>query len=125
MATVTRVNGLRNLVGTMYTDNCNAYLITVKIANATAVDLQAEDDAVDEVVEQILKEISPLAFYMPADNSGKIHVIMDKSINDATELRTRIRNIGKPTSGTVTAIGPNSIDISGTTVVAASSMTIA
>jgi hypothetical protein len=123
--TVTRVNGLRNLVGTMFMDNCNAYLITVKIANATAVDLQAEDDGMDEVVEQILKEINPLAFYMPADNSGKIHVIMDKSVNDATELRTRIRNVGKPASGTVTAVGPNSIDISGTTVTLATSLTIA
>lgn len=125
MATVTRVNGLRNLVGTMYMDNCNAYLITVKVAAGTAVDLQAEDDAMDETVEQILKEISPLAFYMPADNTGKIHVIMDKSVNDATELRTRIRNIGKPASGTVTAVGPNNIDISGTTVSLATSLTIA
>jgi hypothetical protein len=106
-------------------DNCNAYLITVKIANETAVNLQAEDDAMDEVVEQILKEINPLAFYMPADSSGKIHVIMDKSVNDATELRTRIRNIGKPTGGTVTAVGPNTIDISGTTVTLATSLTIA
>jgi hypothetical protein len=50
---------------------------------------------------------------------------MDKSINDATELRTRIRNIGKPTGSSVTAVGPNAIDISGTTVVAASSITVA
>jgi hypothetical protein len=123
--TVTRVNGLRNLVGTLYMDNCNAYLITVKIANATAVDLQTEDDAMNEVVEQILKEINPLAFYMPVDNSGKIHVIMDKSVNDATELQTRIRNIGKPASGTVTAVGPNNIDISGTTVAVPTSLTLA
>ena len=62
---------------------------------------------------------------MPAASSGVMHVIMDKSINDATELRTRIRNIGKPTGSSVTAVGPNAIDISGTTVVAASSITVA
>jgi hypothetical protein len=117
MASVTRVNGLRNLVGTVYADNCNIFLITVKIANATAVDLQAEDDAMDETVELILKEINPLAFYMPADNSGKIHVVMDKSINDAVELRTRIRNMSP--------VGANSINVTGTTVTAATSFTVA
>ena len=117
MAVVTRVNGLRNLVGTVYADNCNIFLITVKIANGTAVDLQAEDDAMDETVELILKEINPLAFYMPADNSGKIHVVMDKGINDATELRTRIRNLSPA--------GANAVVISGTTVTAATSFTVA
>jgi hypothetical protein len=63
----------------------------------------------------IVKEINPLAWFAPVDNSGKIHVIMDKSINDATELRTRIRNMSPV----------NSIVVSGTTVVAASSITIA
>ena len=123
--TVTRVNGLRNLVATMYMDNCNAYLITVKNAAATAIDLQAEDDATDEVVEMIIKEISPMAFYMPADNTGKIHVIMDKSVNDATELRTRIRQVGKDAGATTTSIGGNDVDISGTTVTLATSPTIA
>jgi hypothetical protein len=125
MATVTRVNGLRNLVGTLYMDNCNAYLITVKNASASAIDLQAEDDATDEVVEMIVREINPLAFYMPADSSGKIHVIMDKSINDASELRTRIRQIGKDAGASTTSIGGNDVDISGTTVTLATSLTLA
>lgn len=118
MTTVTRVNGLQTTVATLYKPNCNAYLITVKNAAATAIDLQGEDDAVDEVVEMIVREISPLAYWLPADTSGKIHVIMDKSINDAVELRTRIRNMG-------TAVGANGIDVTGTTVAAASSITIA
>jgi hypothetical protein len=107
-------------------DNCNAYLITIKNSTGpTAIDLQTEDDAMNEVVEQIVKEINPLAFYMPADNSGKIHVILDKSINDATELQIRIRRIGKPAGSDVTTVGPNSIDIGGTTVTLATSLTIA
>ena len=125
MATVTRVNGLRNLVATLYMDNCNAYLITVKNAAASAIDLQAEDDAMDEVVEMIIKELNPMAFYMPADSSGKIHVIMDKGINDATELRTRIRQIGKDAAASTTSVGGNDVDISGTTVTLATSLTLA
>jgi hypothetical protein len=120
MATVTRVHGSETQVGTLYALNCNAYLITVKIANGTAVDLQTQDSyganaQVDGVIEQIVKEINPLAWYAPADNSGQIHVIMDKSVNDATELRTRIRNLSPI----------NSVVVSGTTVTAASSITIA
>ena len=125
MATVTRVNGLRNLVATLYMDNCNAYLITVKNTGGTAIDLQAEDDAMDEVVEMIIKELNPMAFYMPADSSGKIHVIMDKSINDATELRTRIRQIGKDAGASTTSVGGNDVDISGTTVTLPTSLTLA
>lgn len=126
MATVTRVNGTDTAVGTLYSPNCNAYLITVKIANGTAVDLQTQDgvdsdgagadtSGTDQVLEMIVKEINPLAWFAPADNSGKIHVIMDKSINDATELRTRIRNMSPI----------NTVVVTGTTVVAASSITIA
>jgi hypothetical protein len=50
---------------------------------------------------------------------------MDKGVNDATELRTRIRRIGLDSGATTTSIGANDVDISGTTVVAASSLTIA
>ena len=123
---VTRVHGTDTTVGTLYSPNCNAYLITVKIANGTAVDLQAQDgvdsdgagaDAggADQVLEMIVKEINPLAWFAPADASGKIHVVMDKGISDATELRTRIRNM--------TTL--NGINVTGTTVVAASSITVA
>jgi hypothetical protein len=116
MATVTRVNGLKATVGTLYNDNCNLFKITVKVAAGTAVDLTAEDDAVDEVVEQIVKEINPLAYVAVNANTGIIYVVMDKAINDAAELQVRIRRIGKDTGATTTSIGPNDIDISGTTV---------
>ena len=126
MATVTRVNGTSTAVGTLFSPNCNAYLITVKIANGTAVDLQTQDGAdsdgagadaagADQVIEMIVKELNPLAWFAPADNSGKIHVIMDVSIDDASELQIRIRRMSPV----------NTIVVSGTTVVAASSITIA
>ena len=125
MATVTRIHGLRNTVGTLYADNCNLYLITVKNASNSAIDLNAEDDGVDEVVEAIVKEINPLAFFVASDTSGKIHVVMDKSINNASELQVRIRRIGLDSGATTTSIGPNDVDISGTTVVAGTSFTVA
>lgn len=116
MAGITRTTGLQATVDTVYTPGCNLYLITVKNAGATAIDLRGEDDAVNETVEAIIGEINPLA-YMTADaNTGLMYVIVDKSIDSASELQTRIRTIGKDAGATTTSIGPNDIDISGTTV---------
>lgn len=125
MASVTRVNGLAVTVGTLYSLNANAFLITVKNASASAIDLRAEDDAIDEAVEQIIKEVNPLMFFVTDSSAGTIHVVVDKSINSASELQTRIRRIGIDSGATTTSIGPNDIDISGTTVAAASSITVA
>ncbi len=116
MGAVTRLTGLRNTVGTLYADNCNLFLITVKNASASAIDLRAEDDAVNETVEYIVKELNPLAFFVTNSAAGTICVVMDKAINSASELQTRIRTIGKDNNATTTSIGPNDIDISGTTV---------
>ena len=54
-------------------------------------------------------------FVVDAD-TGLIYIIMDKAINSASELQIRVRRIGKDTNATTTSIGPNDIDISGTTV---------
>lgn len=126
MASVTRINGTQSTVATLYNPNCNLYLITVKIANGTPVDLQLQDGAdsdgagadaggADQIVEMIIKEISPLAYFVPAAGNGVIYVVMDKSISDATELRTRIRNLSPI----------NTVVVTGTTVTAATSFTVA
>ena len=125
MGSFTRTNGLACTVATLYNLNANAFLITVKNAAASAIDLRAEDDAVDEVVEQIVKEINPLMFFVTNSTAGTIHVIMDQSVNSASELQVRIRRIGIDSGATTTSIGPNDIDISGTTVAAAASITVA
>ena len=125
MGSLTRVNGLAVTVGTLYNLNVNAFLITVKNTSASAIDLRAEDDAVDEAVEQIIKELNPLMFFVTNSSAGTIHVIMDQSINSASELQTRIRRIGIDSGATTTSIGPNDIDISGTTVAAGASITVA
>lgn len=125
MATVTRVNGSGlSTAGNVFYPGAFAFKILVKIANGTAVDLRAEDDALDETVEAICKEINPLVYCTTDDNSGTMTVVCDNSAT-AADLQARIRLIGKaanyPTS-TVTAVGPNNIDTSGTLVTDAATL---
>ena len=125
MAGVTRVNGSgKSAAGDVHYPGAFAFKILVKIANGTAVDLRAEDDALDETVEQICKEINPLVYHTTNDNSGTMTVVCDNSVT-AADLQTRIRTIGTaanyPTS-TVTAVGPNNIDTSGTLVTHAATL---
>lgn len=125
MAGQTRVNGSgKSAAGDVHYPGAFAFKILVKIANGTAVDLRAEDDALDETVEQICKEINPLIYHTTNDASGTMTVVCDNSAT-AADLQARIRTIGKasnyPTS-TVTAVGPNNIDTSGTLVTLAATL---
>ena len=121
-----RVISMANTVGTMYQPNAYCYKLTVEDASNTAIDLRAEDDAVNEAVEAIIKELNPLAYFIVDDASGVIHLVMDTNHSSASELQARIRTIGKDADpATTTSIGPNDIDISGSDVVAASSITVA
>lgn len=123
MATVTRVTGLDVTVGTVYNLNANIFLLTVKKADAVAVDLRPEDDAVNEAVEQIIKELNPLAYFITNDSSGKIHLVMDKNSN-ADDVQLRVRRIATSNIDGST-VGPNFVDIGGSTVAAAASFTVA
>ena len=125
MATLTRVSGSGlSTAGNVFYPGAFAFKILVKIANGTAVDLRDEDDAIDETVEAICKEINPLIYHTTDDNSGTMTVVCDNSAT-AADLQARIRLIGKaanyPTS-TVTAVGPNNIDTSGTLVTDAATL---
>jgi len=123
MASVTRVTGLQATVGTVYSVNANLFLLTVKKLDTVAVDLRAEDDAIDEAVEQIVKELNPLAYFITNDTSGKIHLVMDKNSN-AADIQLRVRRIATSNIDGST-VGPNFIDIGGSTVVDAASFTVA
>ena len=125
MAGQTRVNGSgKSAAGDVHYPGAFAFKILVKIANGTAVDLRGEDDAIDETVEAICKEINPLIYSTTNDASGTMTVVCDNSAT-AADLQARIRLIGKaanyPTS-TVTAVGPNTIDTSGTLVTDAATL---
>jgi hypothetical protein len=128
MATVTRQTGLQATVGTMYSPNCNVYLFTIKTGDSrgpsTAIDLRAEDDAVNETVEQIIKEFNPAAYFITDGTAGTMHMILDKSQNSASELEIQLRRISDSNDDGST-VGPNLIDISGSTVAAAASFTVA
>lgn len=117
MSEVTRVNGLDCTVGTLYSLNAKAFLVTVKNAAASARDLRAEDDAVDETVEMIVKELNPLMFLVTDSAAGTIHLVMDVN-RSAADLQARIRALG-------TTVGPNNVDVTGTTVADAASITVA
>mgnify|MGYP001064245054 CR=1 FL=1 len=105
MAGVTRVNGLNVTVGTAVYSMASVYRLTVKDTGGTAIDLRDEDDAVDEAVELIIKEINPLAYSVVDGGSGVIHLIVDNNISPK-DIKTRVRNMGS-------AIGPNSVDVTG------------
>ena len=128
MAGQTRVNGSGlSVAATVYSPGATAFKILVKIANGTAVDLRAEDDALDETVEQICKEINPLIYHTTNDNSGTITVVCDSSAS-AADLQHRIRTIGggwtRSTGAyAVSAVGPNNIDTSGSLVTLAATLT--
>ena len=126
MAGVTRVNGSGlSTAGNVFSNgHVFAFKILVKIANGTAVDLRAEDDAIDEVVEAICREINPLIYHTTDDASGTMTVVCD-TFDNHLDLQARIRLIGKPANyptSTVTAVGPNNIDTSGTVVTAAATL---
>lgn len=117
MPEVTRSTGTSHMtVGVQHEPGCHCYLLTVQNASNTAIDLRAEDDAVNEAVEAIIMEIAPLAYFITNSNAGTIALIMDFNIDSHTELQTRIRRIGKDSGASTTSIGPNDIDISGSDV---------
>ena len=116
MAGFTRTNGLSVTAGNVYSHGDKGFLITVQVAGNTDVDLRAEDDAVDEAVEMIIKEVNPLMYAVKNDASGEISVITDRNTSPA-DLQARIRALG-------TTVGPNNVDVTGTDVVEATFLTV-
>jgi hypothetical protein len=120
MAKVDRINGFgQYTTGTVRTvAQLKAFLITVKDDSSTAVDLQSLDDGADEMVEAVIREVQPLMYYLPSDNSGTIHVIVDGHAVTASSLQDRLRVV-------VAGVGGYVVANNDTTVAEASSITIA
>ena len=120
MAGISRVNGFGNYVVGSYRSSANigAYLVTVKNASASAQDIRAEDDAANEVVEAIMMATNAFGSSFTDSTAGTATLLVDGSQHDAASLQAVLRGLG-------TAVGPNDIDMSGTTVAAASTLTAA
>jgi hypothetical protein len=111
---------LNGIAGRQAGASLKFYLITVKNASNNAVNITAEDDADGEVYERILNQMpSGILAYDSVGANGLIYVITD-GVNApaASVLQTAIRALG-------TAVGPNSIDVSGTTVADGTRFTVA
>ena len=78
MAGQTRIFGLGVTAGTLYSHGANGFKLTVQNASNANIDLRAEDDAVDEAVEEIIGELNPLMYFVVNDNSGIIHIAKHK-----------------------------------------------
>lgn len=132
MATVSRVSGVKANAGDLYQVNANLFLLTVKKADGSAIDLRTEDesttsgtDLIDGAVEMILKELNPLAYLVSDSSAGTIHLVMDKNAT-AADMQTRVRRVGlNPNDDGSTVLGVTSVDVSGSTVAAATSFTVA
>jgi hypothetical protein len=131
MATVTRVTGVQAQAGNLYQDNAKLFLLTVKKADGSAIDLRTEDEStagvtnIDGAVEMLLKELNPLAYFITNSSAGTIHLVMDKNSNKE-DIQTRVRRVGlNPNDDYSTVLGVTSIDVSGSTVVDAASFTVA
>ena len=120
MAGISRVNGFGNYVVGSYRSSANigAYLVTVKNASASAQDIRAEDDAANEVVEAIMMATNAIGSSFTDSTAGTATLLVDGSQHDAASLQAVLRGLG-------TAVGPNDIHMSGTTVAAASTLTAA
>ena len=127
MATVTRVNGSGlTLAGDVHSPGAFAFKILVKDTSAAAIDLRDEDDAIDEAVEAIVKEINPLIYHTTNDGSGTITVVCANSAS-ASDLQHRIRTIAgdwdrDADTYSVSTVGPNNLDCSGTDVTDAATL---
>jgi hypothetical protein len=95
MAAFTRINGAGfTSVDVLYsTSQLDAYLITIKNDSDTAIDLTADDGTVEGKVEQLMREISPLMYFVDDGSNGTVHVIVDNHATDAAVLQSRVRNI--------------------------------
>ncbi len=123
MASLSRVAGNDTAVATVYAVNVNLFLLTVNKADTVAVDLRNEDSSIDLTVEQIVKELNPLAYFVTNSSAGTIHLVMDKNAT-AADIQLRVRRIATSNIDGST-VGSNFIDIGGSIVVDATSFTVA
>jgi hypothetical protein len=130
-----RVNGSNTKAGTLYTQNCSLYNIYVINSSDSAVDLTAQDsyggDAkVDGVIEAIVKELNPLAYFTSTSGSKNIisvvlDVRFDEGIISPTAVAAELTKVIQRLSpvNTYGSDTPTSVNIAHSVVWPATSMT--
>lgn len=109
---------LNGVTGKQLGGSVKFYLVTVKNAGDSAVDITAEDDADNEVYEKIIGQFGSIIAYDSTAASGLVYVITDAhGAPDASVIQTAIRSMG-------TSVGANNIDVSGSTVVNGTSFSV-
>ena len=115
MAVFTRTNGGVGAPGALRgVAQLAGYVITCKDTGGSAVNIQGST-GVDGVIESVIREVAPLLYDVKNANGGLVHVVVDGHAQSAATLQARLQALG-----TI-----DSIDISGTTVAAATAMTLA
>ena len=131
--------GTQTTVGTLYATNSKLHVITVNNSVAIRANLVTDSGYTGGVIESIVDEINPLAYFTTGStvtNQANIFIVTDKHIS-STDLQHRIRQIGANTAATrltgttftyantsIISAGGYSIDISGTQVVEGTSFTV-
>lgn len=88
----TPVNGGDNVVGTLESVvQLKAFIITVKNADDTAVDLRDHDGVHGSAYDLLLREVQPVMAFAPDNATGVVHVIVDGHAVDAATLQLRLR----------------------------------
>lgn len=115
------VGTLNGTSGVQVGSSLKFYNVVVKNNGGSAVDIGAEDDAVNELFEIIVRQFPNgiLAYYAPDDASGVINLICD-GVNApaASVVQAAIRALGA-------TVGANTKDVRGTVVTDGTSFTVA
>ena len=121
MATISRnIDVTKFAVGTyVQTANVGAFIITCQNVSNVAQDLRNETGA-NEVIQMILHATNAIGYTITNSNAGTITLLVDNSQWNAAALQVAIRALGS-----VTGDDSTSIDLTGSDVLAATTLTAA
>ena len=121
MATISRnISTTPFAVGTyVQTANVGAFKVVCQNTSDAAQDLRNETGA-NEVIQMILHATNALGYTIANANTGVVTLLVDNSQWDAASLQVAIRQLGS-----VTGDDSTSIDLTGSDVTAATTLTAA
>jgi hypothetical protein len=131
------VVGTQTTKNTFYGVTTNIHVLTINNSLPARGNLIAECDVTGGVVEAIVNEINPLAYFIGGVSSsnagGNLFLVTDVTV-EASDIQHRVRQIGANAAATRltsttftyanTAVGPNQVDISGTQVLTGTTISV-